>query len=229
VYLLLLAGSVFGALTDVLDNPTSIVSILANALPTVSTFFINFMITALFAGVPLMMLRIGPIVIFKLYCTVFDPRKLTRRELVEGPLKNAAIKYELIIPKTLYMVAIQLTFMVISPILLILSGFLFSAYFLAWKYQLCYVVTPSSQMGGMFWYKIYKYSMTSLLASSVTMIGYMGIKEGFAQSALLIPLPFIIRFIWNYTCDKFESISLDMAHNEAVAADTRTGRISIMT
>jgi hypothetical protein len=223
VYLLLLAGSVFGALTDVLDNPVSIVSILANALPTVSTFFINFMLTGLLSGVPLMMLRIGPIVIFKLYCKIMNPRKITRRDFLEGPLANAPIKYEVLIPKILYLVAIQLTFMVISPILLIVSGVLFSALYLAWKYQLCYVITPPSQMGGMFWYRIYKYSMTALLASSITMIGYMGIKEGFAQSALLFPLPFIVTLVWNYTSDKFESISLDMAHNEAFKADNRTG------
>mmetsp|Transcript_1983 Transcript_1983/g.3535 ORF Transcript_1983/g.3535 Transcript_1983/m.3535 type:complete len:820 (-) Transcript_1983:1190-3649(-) len=222
VYLMLLAGSVFGALADVLDNPVSIVSILANALPTVSTFFINFMLTGLLSGVPLMMLRIGPIVIFKLYCKIMNPNKITRREFLEGPLKNAPIKYEILMPKMLYLVAIMLTFMVISPILLIISGVMFSALFLAWKYQLCYVITPPSQMGGMLWYRLYKYSMTALLASTVTMIGYMGIKEGIAQSALLIPLPFVVKFVWNNTNEKFESGSLDMAHSEAVDVDTRT-------
>jgi hypothetical protein len=223
VYLMLLAGSVFGAMADVLDNPTSIVSILANALPTVSTFFINFFLTGLLSGVPLMMLRIGPIIIFKLYCKIINPDKITRRDFVEGPLANAPIKYEVLLPKMLYLVAIQLTFMVISPILLIISGIMFSALFLAWKYQLCYVITPPSQMGGMLWYRLFKYSMTALLASSITMIGYMGIKEGFAQSALLIPLPFLVKFVWNYTSEKFESCSLDMAHSEAVDVDTRTG------
>ena len=221
VYLILLAGSVFGALTDVLDNPVSIVGILANSLPTVSTFFINFMITSLLSGVPLMMLRIGPLIVYKLYLKVFDPLKMTRREFLEGPLKNAPIKYEIVLPKMLYLVAIQMTFMVISPILLITSGVLFSSLFLAWKYQLCYVITPSTQLGGMFWYRLYKYSMTALFASSITMIGYMGIKEGFAQAALLIPLPFIISQVGAYTSDKFESISLDMAHDEAVDVDSR--------
>ena len=227
VYLMLLAGSVFGALTDVLDNPVSIVSILANALPTVSTFFINFFLTGMLSGVPLMMLRIGPIVIYRLYCKIFNPRKMTRREFVEGPLAEVDISYEEEIPQILYLVAIQLTFMVISPILLIVSGVMFSGLFLAWKYQLCYVITPSTQMGGMFWYRVYKYSMTALLASSLTMIGYMGIKEGFAQSALMFPLPFFINLFWSYTNDKFESVSLDMAHNEAFKVDHRNGKTLI--
>ena len=221
VYLILLAGSVFGALTDVLDNPVSIVGILANSLPTVSTFFINFMITSLLSDIPLMMLRIGPLIVYKLYLKVFDPHKMTRREFLEGPLKNAPIKYEIVLPKMLYLAAVQMTFMVISPILLMISGLLFTWAFLAWKYQLCYVITPSTQLGGMFWYRLYKYSMTALFASSITMIGYMGIKEGFAQAALLIPLPFIISQVGAYTSDKFESISLDMAHDEAVVADCR--------
>ena len=225
VYLMLLAGSVFGALSDVLDSPVSIVGIFANALPTVSTFFINFMLTELLSGIPLKMLRINPIVIYKLYLRIFDSRKLTRRQLLEGPLADEDVSYEEEIPQILYLVAIQLTFMVISPFLLIITGFLFSAHFLAWKYQFCYVITPSTQMGGMFWYRIFKYSMIALIASSITMIGYMGIKEGYAQSSLLFPLPFFITLVWNYTSDKFESISLDMAHNEALKVDERNGNV----
>lgn len=173
----------------------------------------------------MLMLRIGPIIVFKLYLKIFNPKKMTRRDFVEGPLNKAPIKYEVLIPKMLYLVAIQLTFLVISPILLIVSGLMFSGLFLAWKYQLCYVITPTSQMGGMLWYRIYKYAMTALMASSITMIGYMGIKEGFAQSALLIPLPFIIKFVWNSTVQKFETISLDLAHSEAVDVDLRTGKL----
>jgi len=39
VYLILLAGSMFGALADVINDPMSIVSLLAASLPGVSTFF----------------------------------------------------------------------------------------------------------------------------------------------------------------------------------------------
>jgi hypothetical protein len=55
------------ALNDIADDPTSIIYILAKALSGVGTFFINYFLTLLLLGVPLMLLRIAPLVIYKIY------------------------------------------------------------------------------------------------------------------------------------------------------------------
>jgi len=64
VYLILLAGSLFGALSDAINNPASVIQLLASSLPGVSTFFLNLMITYLFTGVPLTLLRLVPVVMY---------------------------------------------------------------------------------------------------------------------------------------------------------------------
>lgn len=222
VYLILLAGSIFGALSDVISDPTSIISQLAASLPGVSTFFLNLLLTILLSGVPMTLLRIGPAAIYKLYRLCFSECKLTRRTLVDGPLANAEIDYATLLPQFLYVLCIALTYWVIAPILLFVAGLVFGANYVVYKYQLCYVIVNKIETGGLFWYKIYNYSMTGLMASALTMIGYMGIKEGAVQAPLLVPLPIVIYLVWCYTEEKFKVLSLSLTYQETLPARQNT-------
>lgn len=83
VYLMLLAGSLFNALNDAIANPASIIFLIGKALPSVSIFFINLLLTQLLSGFPGLLLRIGPLIVYKLYRGIFGEKALTRRILVE--------------------------------------------------------------------------------------------------------------------------------------------------
>ncbi|CAM9257016.1 unnamed protein product, partial [Ectocarpus fasciculatus] len=208
VYLMLLAGSIFNALNDAINDPSSIITLLGTALPTVSNFFINYMLTLLLTGTPIFLLRIGPLIVYKLYRVIFGESKLTRRTLIEGPLANAPINYGVILPKILYLVCIVLTYWVIAPILLAIGAVLFGATLLVWKYHLMYVVVPNYQSGGVFFYGLFKYSMIGLMVSTITAIAYMGIRQGAAQAPLLVPLPFIVSFVWRKAETDFMRLSM---------------------
>lgn len=56
------------------------------SLPNVSVFFINFLITQWLSGVPTILFRYIPYLLFKLYVWCFPAKCLTRRTMVEGPL-----------------------------------------------------------------------------------------------------------------------------------------------
>lgn len=150
----------------------------------------------------------------------FNPRKLTLRTLLEGPLADCSIDYSLLIPTIIYPVCIALTYMVIAPILFATAGVYFAATYIAWKYQLCYIVVPSNETGGKFWYKMFNFTMTGLLASNITMIGYMAIKLGIATTILLIPLPIIVYSVWGHCHEKFYLFSTNLSHRQALLKDT---------
>jgi len=165
------------------------------------------------------MLRIAPLAIYKLYRSCFNPRKITSRTLIEGPLANTPINYGLVVPKVLYILCIALTYWVICPILLAIAAVLFGAWYVAWKYQMLYVVVPGFQAGGKFWYNMFNYSMMGLVASTITMIGFMAIKQGAAQTPLLLPLLIFVLYIWGHIEEKYKDISSNMAYNCARAMD----------
>jgi hypothetical protein len=222
VYLILLTGSAFTSLSDVIDDPTSILKYISAALPSSSVFFINFIITQVFGGIPLIFLRITPMLYLQYIRYASNSKKLTRRTLFEGPLADTSVEYGTTLPDALYVLCISLLYWVISPPILLASVFFFGGCYMAWKYQYLYVIERNYESGGNYWYGLYNYSMMGLLASTITIMTYMSIKEAVIQAPLLLPLPFIIIFAWRYTEGKFKALSENVPFSVAVAEDTRS-------
>ena len=219
VYLLLLAGSLFNALQKAISDPASIISLAGAALPSVSVFFINVIINQLLLGIPLMLLRIAPLLIINLYKGCFGERKLSIRQIVSGPLNAVSLDYGAAIPSVLYVVVVTLLYWVISPILLAISALLFISLYGVYKYQFVYVYVPYFETGGRFWYGLYGYTMAALMGSSIAILGYMAIKQGPAQTPLLFPLPAVVLLAWRYTEGQFKVRADNYAMTLAEARD----------
>jgi hypothetical protein len=220
VYLIVLAGSVFTSLSDALSDPSSVVTLLGSSLPGVSTFFLNLLLTYLFSGVPLTLLRLGPAAVYKIFRMLYKEPTLTRRALLEGPLLDTEVEYATVIPQFLYVLCIALTYWVIAPMVIFIAGLVFAANYVTYKYQLCYIIVNKVESGGMCWYKIFNYSMVGLMASCLTMVGFFGIKEGATQAPLLVPLPVIVLLAWRYMDEKFRVYSLNLTYSEAMEDDS---------
>jgi calcium permeable stress-gated cation channel len=227
VYLILLTGSAFNSLSDMIDNPSSILTYISAALPTSSIFFINFIITQVLSGIPLSYMRIGPLLYLTYIRHFTSEKKLTRRTLVEGPLASATVEYGTTLPDALYVLCITLLYWVISPFVLVVSTLYFGGSYLSWKYQYLYIVVRQSESGGQYWYGLYTYSMMGLLASTLTMITYMSIKEAIVQAPLLLPLPLLIVFAWRYTEGRFKALSENVPFSLAVAEDLKAGHVDV--
>ena len=63
--------------------------------------------------------------------------------------------------------------------------------------------------------------MYGIIASNLTMIGYMGIKEGPTQAAFLAPILYVIYRAWNYTESCYKDFSMYFAYSNAVEIDTK--------
>jgi hypothetical protein len=63
--------------------------------------------------------------------------------------------------------------------------------------------------------------MIGVLVSSVTMIGYMGVKQGIVQTSFILPIPVIMYHYWGKTLESYEKLATDMAYSRAVQADFR--------
>ena len=220
VYLLLLAGSIFTTLEEAINNPTSILQLISSALPSSSIFFLNFIITTWLAGVPLLLLQLGPTIIYYIYTIIlYKPERLTRSMLRNGPFAVCEIEYGTVIPDILYVLCIVLLYWVISPIITIFACGFFMTTYIAYKYLYLYVAVRPYESGGEFFYGIYSYSMTALLTAVVLFTTYMGIKQGVWQAPLLLPLIAIIIYAWRYTEKQYKLLSLHMPFDAAVQAD----------
>jgi hypothetical protein len=220
VLVIVLAGSIIGTVSEAISNPASIVPVLGAALPAVSVFFMNFVITQLLSGTPTIAFRYVPYLIYKVYTRVlYSEAALTRRTLIEGPLAKVTINYGIELPPLLYVLFVMLIYWVMSPILLAISTLFFGATYVGWKYSLLFVVISEVDSGATYFLSLFNFCMTGLMISAITMICYMGIREGAAQAPLMIPLPFIIVFVWRIMEAKFKALSLNLPYSAAVDVD----------
>lgn len=181
VYILLLAGSIYTSLENLVADPAGIINCISSSLPTVSVFFINFIITTWLSGVPLVLIRIYPSLVLEFYKFCYPSNRITRSMLKGGlftPLSPLSLDYGSVLPNFLYILCIVMLNWVIAPLIVIFAACFFASSYLAYKYMYTFVIVRAFESGGLFWYGLYKYSMIGLLVANLTMIGYMGIKQG---------------------------------------------------
>jgi hypothetical protein len=108
---------------------------------------------------------------------------------------------------------------VIAPFVTVLGAFYFMFFYAVMKHQYLFVYVPSFETGGRFWYGLYGFTMKGLMVSSITMIGYIAVKEGVKQAPFILPIPFVILYTWRKTEAKYERVSKDLAYSRAVQGD----------
>eukprot|EP00123_Amoebidium_parasiticum_P000769 comp11670_c0_seq1/m.6194 comp11670_c0_seq1/g.6194 ORF comp11670_c0_seq1/g.6194 comp11670_c0_seq1/m.6194 type:complete len:776 (-) comp11670_c0_seq1:261-2588(-) len=192
----LLSGSIFTQIEQIVDDPTSIASLLGKALPLKSTFFINY-VMLLSTGFSMGLLRIGPLIVswIKLKFLAKTPKEITEA-WAPGPTS-----YGTLYPELLLVFCIGLTYSTIAPFALpfciLYSGF----GYLAYKYQVMYVDIPSYQSGGQFFPRLFSRIITALIVYQITLIGLMGLKAS-PLAVFCIPAPFVsllgYYFMWSW-------------------------------
>eukprot|EP00598_Pedospumella_elongata_P016272 CAMPEP_0185015446 /NCGR_PEP_ID=MMETSP1098-20130426/99839_1 /TAXON_ID=89044 /ORGANISM="Spumella elongata, Strain CCAP 955/1" /LENGTH=812 /DNA_ID=CAMNT_0027544573 /DNA_START=32 /DNA_END=2467 /DNA_ORIENTATION=+ len=224
IYLLLFAGSIWDSLSEAIENPKAIVSLISAALPKVSIFFVNYIITIWLSGVPYKMIRRFCAVQYLYYRCFTRDAALTRRMLKNpiGPFGETRVAYGTELSDVLYVLCVVMLYWVIAPIVLILAAGLFWSWYITWKYQYVFVITRTFESGGQFWYKLYRYSMLGLMAGTIVFMAFMGIKEGVSQGPLLVPLPIIIYMSWRYTERRFKAQSQNLAFGSALKQERST-------
>jgi len=155
------------------------------------------------------------------YSRLSDEKALTIRQLLEGPLEEEIIDYSNELPNILYLLFITFIYWTIAPVINILAGILFGAYYIQYKYQFCYVYVNNRESGGMYFQQMFKFSMQLLMLSSMVNISYMGLKLGKLQAPLMFPLPVVIYGVWSYILYKFDRISNNASCRRAMAADNK--------
>jgi hypothetical protein len=219
-------GSIASSLHQIIENPSSVLSILGSSLPSLSVYFTNLLIVKTFTAVPLELLRVWPLIQILSVRLCMDRNKCTIRELKTGALANPPILYGWIYPNLLMVLMIISTYSCISPLLCPFGMIFYAFVYLMYKYQLLYVYTNEYQSGGYMWYAVFNRSMVALIAGQFTLLGYLGLRETIFTGPfyLLAPLPFCITYFW-YNCDeRFRKASMGLSLESAIDIDAKVAQ-----
>lgn len=83
LYISVTAGSVWKSLSDIIDHPTSILSLLGESMPFMVGYFVSVLVTKILVGLPTVFVRFGALSKMMLRRMLSLPSKLTQRELDE--------------------------------------------------------------------------------------------------------------------------------------------------
>jgi len=194
IFITVTAGSIWDSLNDLLYSPYSAFVILGRSLPTVVGYFVSFLATKTLAGLPMVLLRLGPLGKMLFYRLCLRESKLTQRELDEAIYRKEGIMYGWEYPTQLLVVVICFTYACISPVILIFGAIYFQGALVVYKKQLLHVYTATYESGGLMFTSVVDRTLVGLICGQVTFLGYIIIRQGYYQPIFLFPLPF---FTWS--------------------------------
>jgi len=217
LWLILIGGSAFNQIDELIDDVTAIVDIIAAALPGASVFFVNMILLGSFGGFVLE-LSMLPTHGIKLIMNIIQPEAMrTQRQLDEGK-KPPSIVWGQQVPPVVFIFLVAVIYMPIVPIMEVFALVYFGGMYLVWKHQCLHVYAQEFEGGGdATWQKLFGFLMVSLYMGEVVFIAYMGLKKAVAQFILAF-FPFAATIIMHQVLNRniikpLKNLSLEVAAN----------------
>jgi len=194
-----IAGSIFGVLNEIMNNPTIVVSLLATSLPKQYVFFVNYIMILSLSGHTMNLWRPGPLIVrwikHKFLCK-------TPREFREAQFAGF-FNYEVAYATHLLVLLILLTYSTLAPFILIWGTLYFGMAYISQKYNIVYVFEPKYESGGLHWPLVFNRVCVGLIIYQLVLVGEFVIYSftaGIVISAICLAATILF---WRYTIDQF--------------------------
>ena len=212
-----LAGAVLNEITSLINNPTSIVSLFGQSIPTVATQFLNYVIIQTFVSWPMSLLSGVRLIIGTLQYKLLSVTEYERDSAHSGITLSYGEQW----PQDLLIYIIGVSYAIISPVIL---PFVFMYHVfgcICVKYQSLYMYdTPEFETGGMYWSLAFNRMCASLIIAQITLLGLFGLKQAPIQAgfcAVLIPATVLYAMQIN---QKWVPFTYSLSLHDAADVDT---------
>lgn len=214
----------FNQLDALIEDITSVVDIIATALPGASVFFVNMIIVGSFGafGMELSML---PVYGLKLVMRIIQPEAMRTQRQLDDDKKPPSLQWGQRIPPIVFVFLVAVLYMPIVPLIEVFAAAYFAGMYLVWKHQTLHVYTQDFEGGGdATWLQLFGFLMACLYMGEVVFIAYCGIKEAPTQGALgFVPLVLTIlfhRILSRNIIFPLRNLSLEVAANVDIEEST---------
>lgn len=171
-----LASGIIATLPDLVNDPTSIPSLLAANLPKASNFFLTYVILQGLSGTAGGFLQVVPLALYyvKLFILGSTPRSIYN---IKYTLRNVA--WGTLWPSTTLLVVITLAYSIIAPVINGLACFSFFLFYQLWKYLFLWQLEqPESQeTGGLFFPKAIQHIFVGMYIQQICLAALFFLAE----------------------------------------------------
>ncbi|KAH9026750.1 DUF221-domain-containing protein [Lactarius pseudohatsudake] len=181
-----LSSGIIASLPDLVNNPSSVPTLLAHNLPKASTFFLTFIILQGLSGTAGGFLQAVPLAMYYVKITLLGS---TPRSVYGIKYSPRTSNWGTLFPSITQLVVITLGYSIISPVI---NGLAFAAFFLfymLYKYLFTWVndQPPSSETGGLFFPKAIQHVFVGLYVQQVCLCALFFLAQGSNEKPSAIP------------------------------------------
>ncbi|KAG8775510.1 hypothetical protein FRC20_000477 [Serendipita sp. 405] len=222
-----ISGSITSAIEGFSKNPTQIPMVLAQRLPTASTFFLTYAILQALSGTAGGLLQIAPLVIYyvKLFILGSTPRSVYS---IRYDLRD--VFFGTLFPTITLLVVISFGYSLISPVINGLAWLAFSLFYFVWKYLFLWQLDQpaSGDTGGLFFPKAIQHMFVGLYIQQICLAALFfllpgGKAMGGVTVALIIVTAFFHMVLNNSYKPLLYSLPLTLAHKSYGMPQTGEG------
>jgi hypothetical protein len=169
-----LSGAITSVINQVLADPGSVLSLLAENLPKASNFYINYFILLGLSAAAGTLLNIGGFVVVVLLGRILPGK--TPRKIFEKLTKMSAPSWGSEFPKWTNLAVIAITYSGIAPLVLGFAFVGFCLLYVAFRYNFLYVYETDIDTKGAAYQKAMKQLLTGCYLSEICLIGLFAIS-----------------------------------------------------
>ncbi|KAL4917025.1 hypothetical protein BDW62DRAFT_211538 [Aspergillus aurantiobrunneus] len=176
-----LTSSASSVVTDIIGDPTSAASLLANKLPTASNFYVSYIILQGLSFSSGALLQIGGLIVGKILGRVLDntPRKMYTRWS-----NLAGLGWGTVYPVFTLLVVIAITYSCIAPLVLGFATIGLYLFYFAYRYNLLYVSNADIDTQGKSFTRALQHITVGCYLLVVCLIGLFAMGTGARRIAL---------------------------------------------
>ncbi|KAL3927188.1 MAG: hypothetical protein SGBAC_013181 [Bacillariaceae sp.] len=215
LWLILIGGSFFNQVDAILEDPASLVDVIAGALPGASVFFANMLIVKGLGnfGLELSML---PAYGLTFVMSLLAPESQRTQRMIDTTKTPPEIKWGQKVPHSVFVFLVMILYMPIVPLMELFAFIYFAGTYIVWKHQCLHVYAQASDGGGVTtWQSLFGFLMATLYMGEAVFIAYMGIKKAPGPAACgFVPLVLTIifhKYINRKIVDNIGNLALDVA------------------
>eukprot|EP00047_Mylnosiga_fluctuans_P019123 m.78989 g.78989 ORF g.78989 m.78989 type:complete len:733 (-) comp7988_c0_seq3:2209-4407(-) len=193
-FVTIVAGAIFNAIGPIIDDPSSIVTLLSRAVPQTGAFFFSYVLLHALVGYTVDLVLLWPLIWTPIVLWLFAR---TPRE-IKAAKQPRSCNYAARLASELFVVTVGLLYSSASPVVLpaVLSFFLLGE--LVYRYHLMYVWEPAVESFGLLWPRVHTRLVASAIIYHLVLMAIFALKLGTANAILVLPLPVLAVYAHRY-------------------------------
>jgi calcium permeable stress-gated cation channel len=183
------------AVPTIIQNPTSIPSLLAESLPTASNFYVSYIILQGLTFAAAALVQVTGLILFYVLGKLLDttPRKMYNRW---SNLSN--LGWGTVFPFQEILTVISVSYSGIAPLMMGFATIGLCLYYLAYRYNLLFVNQSTIDTKGLVYAKALKHTLVGCYLSVICLIGLFAIQYAAAALAMTIVL-LVVMILYHIT------------------------------